>query len=473
MASSCVICQNNAHQQLECGHCTCINCILKLYNDQHISCPICRKNINVQEIVVKTGKCARCNSIGMDIHLCQSCDNFLCGSCWTIIHSFPPIDLHKKHELTLDQKAIILDNLNASKKLQEEIDTVKKAFDDDQKSQSLRRRYIGQIIDVCHKLREQINEQELNALTYLDEITEEKLNACYEMEDKINSYMEDCIKRFFNKHHNMECELPDMNVNTSVDLKIDSDYKLPQIVKFQMPSPILITESGKFIPNYSGRAKIICVGGGAGSGRGGTEYQGGGGSGYITENICYLKRNVSIEVEIGAGGKATVNQGAASNGGITKFGEVSAEGGQACNSLLKGGDGGSGGGCGCAAQPTYTAGRGGSCGSDGESSMQWKGGYGQGNEIFKSLERYGILPGTGGAPGGPGIHGHQGGGGAGGVLFGETTIQAQNGTGPEGSNYGHGGTGYGAGAGGGSYNNFYNTGGDGAPGCVIVIFENE
>lgn len=245
---------------------------------------------------------------------------------------------------------------------------------------------------------------------------------------------------------------------------------------------------------------IIAIGGGAGAGFGGSLYRGGGGSGCLSIKNCTISGK--IDVVIGQGGKGMIYGGdhSAMNGSSTTFGDyLSVSGGFGPSGTLSGGIGGSGGGAGNGSHCAYNngnGGNGGSGGSDGQNICNnWTGGKGLSANEYDHLKKYNFIirPGNGGRGGSSfstrdahtekgsptdikNQSSHSAGGGAGGIVLLPLIYSAINpsgGNGEEegevGRNYGQGGEGFGAGGGGGSCNGKYNKGGDGAPGCIILI----
>ena len=232
----------------------------------------------------------------------------------------------------------------------------------------------------------------------------------------------------------------------------------------------MFTTTSEFkVPEGRGVVRAMAVGGGGcGNGRNG----GGGGSGKVRAAFVLVTPGSTVPVIVGAGGQSTSR----SNGSVSSFLYLKADGGE-CGGFFVGGNGGSGGGAGgiglCLGSATS---QGGSGGSDGKTCTTYQGGKGQGSytPFFSWFKKSIMTAGEGGEPGlqtppGSGAT-YIAGGGAGGVLI--------EGKGPQGGDgvrkfeYGtgaKGGLGYGAGGGAGGADYYVNyAGGNGAPGMVYL-----
>ena len=178
----------------------------------------------------------------------------------------------------------------------------------------------------------------------------------------------------------------------SIDYNLKmNDIKFP--IWVSLPGPLSGTYTLFTIDNeYRAPRDLVCtlilVGGGSAGGKGGTCYRGGGGSGYVTiERNYQLKYGNLYPIKIGCGGNYSDADGKLNDGNSTIFDNLTTEGGKFAVSLLKGGNGGTGGGAGQ-----------GSCrekGADGgsydhpngyDTSVDWIGGIGTGLSFdIKSL----------------------------------------------------------------------------------------
>lgn len=476
---TCQSCKSPTHSYLLCDHILCLPCILNISNGTTVNCPQCQRVSNIETLLVTQYKCARCNIIQDNIHLCNSfCDNYLCSSCWSDIHSFPPLLSHTPAPKNPQHKLDILDQFKAAKASQQQIkETVSQL-------RTIRQDHINSIEARFAILHSQLEEQKRNIIASIHSVADGKLQACQAADQDLTMFTQHCANIIFDKHATLKEPYPTFSEDLDFRIEVDETFVIPKIATIGIPEPILLTTSGEFIPPVTRQATIVCVGGGGAGGTGGGVYAGGGGSGFIsiTEQILY--KNQAVKVIIGAGGKASIAQKIPSgNGECTQFGDVVAEGGRAANVEMAGGDGGSGGG---AVNGLWTrpGGNGGSAGTDGGTTLNYrsgdklldyKGGKGHNSEEYEQLKQFNILPGAGGRGGKITPDGYPSGGGGGGVVYGHDNIRAMDGFGPE-ENNGLGGEGYGAGGGGGSSKQTAHSvhvckmGGNGAPGCVFVIY---
>lgn len=477
--TTCDVCHEPCTQSLSCEHRLCIECILRLEDNFKVSCPTCKKVTDTETMLFSCYKCPRCSSFNSEFFLCKKCDNYLCAPCWDIVHSFYPANQHIKDDKDETQQRIVYDHLHKVKYLDVKIKRKLIQLENSEAPTSLRQAQINQIQSHFNLLRDELTKQETAAIQHVHEIADNEIKKLEQQGKEITTYTTRCTNAFFDKHASLLQDLPTVNESIDFALSLNQEYQIPSIVTVRH-EPILhdlITKSGKFTPKITGSALVVCVGGGAGGGQGGTQYRGGGGSGYITVTRKFLSVFDTVEVEIGAGGKNVTSGAPAQDGFATKFGDIVAQDGTASKSVKEVGSGGSGGGSGsCCYNPCFSGGQGGSGGSNGKIGVPWNfAGKGYCAEEFELIKPYGILPGAGGNGGVYTSSNNPSGGGAGGVIFGDVFIKADDGTGEINQGQGQGGIGYGAGGGGGAYvlgsNPDSKFGGQGAPGCIIVIYE--
>jgi hypothetical protein len=307
-----------------------------------------------------------------------------------------------------------------------------------------------------------------------------------------------------------------MSVKLGAGVQYDSGYTIH-----------VFTESGTFIPQFTGTVEVLVVGGGGG---GGMDMGGGGGGGGVISNTAYaVTANTAVTVTVGLGGKGGPAASAgitspygqpaghqyqvsATSGGNSVFGTLTAIGGGYGGSSVfsytpnygQAGSGGSGGGAsgynnngtaagllfglGTAGQgnngggcgPAYYSGGGGGAGGAGTSGpSQAHGGDGVLNSILGVPYYWGAGGGGAAYSLGTGGNGGKGGGGGGavGVTLGGTgglNPGKPGGGGAPGSQTntpgGDAGAQTGSGGGGGSHYNANNQGGSGGSGIVIVRY---
>ena len=300
-----------------------------------------------------------------------------------------------------------------------------------------------------------------------------------------------------------------MSVSSGPTIRHDSGYTIN-----------VYTESGTFIPNFTGTVEVLVVAGGGG---GGMDMGGGGGGGGVISNTAYaVTAGTPVTVTVGLGGKGgpagsspQFNQPSghqytqsATSGGNSVFGSLTAIGGGYGGSSYvgytpnygNGGAGGSGGGstgyvgngstygAGTAGQgnrggtgATYYSGGGGGAGAAGvDATAQPNGGDGIMNSILGPNYYWGAGGGGAAYSAGSGGNGGKGGGGGGAVGAGGTggTGGLNPGTaGTAGPNNawanvpgGNAGEHTGSGGGGGGHYNANNQGGFGGSGIVIVKY---
>lgn len=472
--TTCSVCHQPCTQCLPCDHKVCIDCLLKLQDNFKVTCPECRHVMDTENLLFTHYKCPRCCKFSAEFFLCGSCDNYLCTACWDSVHSFYPVDQHKKEQRDDTHQRVICDQLQKAKCLDNKIKLKLCQLENSTKTTSLRRDKINQIKNRFDALREELARQETAAILHVHTIADIEMTKLEHQEKKITEYTSKCIDAFYKKHVVMADTLPVVNEEINFGVILDEQYNIPALVKTGNGSvPVdLLTESGKYIPKVTGSALVICVGGGGGGGQGGLPYRGGGGSGFVTVNRMFLSEYDSVDVEIGAGGKNNVLGMPAQDGFPTKFGNIVAKGGTSAKDVHNCGSGASGGGSGSyTLEPNGRGGRGGSCGSDGMPGRQWEAGKGYCAKEFEMVKEY-IKPGTGGEGGKNTGTNHPSGGGAGGVVVNNCIVKGEDGEGDEGK--GLGGIGFGAGGGGGSYDREHphcKPGGQGAQGCIIVVYE--
>lgn len=292
----------------------------------------------------------------------------------------------------------------------------------------------------------------------------------------------------------------------------------PKVEQNSLYNYHICTSSGTFTPSFTGNIEVLVVAGGGG---GGMDMGGGGGGGGVLTSTTYaVTAATGITVTVGAGGVGAPSGGtngqtndhqftiAATQGGNSVFGSLTAIGGgfggssyRAYTPGIAGGAGGSGGGssgyndtagtflggAGTAGQgfrggnstAAYFSGGGGGAGAQGvDATAQPNGGAGILNAILGV--NYYWSGGGGGASYSLATGGNGGLGGGGGGALGFTTGGAGLNAGdPGGGGYagtqaqchgGNAGQNTGGGGGGGSHYNRSNYGGNGGSGIVIIRY---
>lgn len=479
----CEVCGVQTCHYLSCEHIQCMPCLLNISNGSEVVCKTCQKVSSIESLLMILYKCSRCGVLGDNIHLCGTCDNYLCTTCWELIHSFYPLNQHIKATKNPQHKINVLDKFKLARTTQEQVvKTMSELIDSET---SVQQQHINRIKERFNQLHQQLYEQETQITAYIHNLSDIKFHQCDEINKELISFTQKCNEILFDKFAVLETPIPSFSEDLDFNMTIDEDYVIPEIVSITIahPEPILITQSGILVPPVTGRATVVCMGGGAAGGTGWSQFQGGGGSGFIRIEEKDLHKDESIDVIIGAGGKASIARDMPSeNGHATQFGDIIAQGGYAPSSM-DGGNGGSGGGAGIGLSGSQggTGGTGGSEGGStigekiGDAVLNFQGGTGHNSVEYEKLRQWNILPGAGGRGGKKTPDGFPAGGGAGGLVFKNNSIHAKDGFGPE-ENNGLGGEGYGAGGGGGSSYQIHASsyvskmGGNGAPGCVIIIY---
>ena len=185
---------------------------------------------------------------------------------------------------------------------------------------------------------------------------------------------------------------------------------------------------------------ILAIGGGGQGGwdnSGGTNFEGGGGSGHVFLTSYVLRKSSNLLLNVGGRGKPS---SVTTKDGLSVIQAPAGDDG--VYGSFDGADGFSGGG----GDGEFLFGSGGSDGRDGEAGSGGQGGKGSGLDIsYYDLINFVLTPGSGGR--------HRCGGGGGGVLV--------NGEGPE--HYSGSGEGYGGGGEGCNYSSRY-----GSPGAILI-----
>lgn len=454
-------------------HEICLACYIANFNGNKVVCPTCDRETDID--LMSMNKCARCNVLGAIY--CFRCGASLCKSCWDLIHSFFPLTTHA---CTIHPcKSITRDHLSDAilkrKGIDQEIQEL-----DVKSSTSKRNELLSKVDELFDAKIKKLLEEKTRVLNYINKVMDTAENRLKYTRQDILRYIDEqkrCLfmpvisTQFPNKYDYNKTEIQ-FNFN---QLNVDNLFTL----NYTNYGRFIILNSGQFTVPFDGEATVILVGGGAAGGNRNDNYDvsGGGGSGYIK----------IINLPLIKGDKWNTNIGKTQLDDLcmdTSFGNYVARGADKLdpNSGFNGGSGGSGGGAGSFSSD---GGRGGYGGKDGGSASSFKGGVGHCAEEFKQIKIAGVWCGEGGRGGVAKTNSSRcGGGGAGGICVDISTNVYNNFTGNcivnaadggsnyEYVNYGDGGEGFGAGGGaGGCGENYKGPGGDGAQGCVIIVYK--
>lgn len=168
--NTCNVCHQECITALHCAHKVCVECILKLQNEYKVICPECQNSSNTEDLLFACYKCPRCSILSSEFFLCDTCDNYLCDSCWKDIHSFPPMETHGKAERDDTHQRIICTQLNKAKALDNQIKQKLSQLENSIKTTSLRQAKIIQIRNHFSALHDELARQENAAIQHVHAI---------------------------------------------------------------------------------------------------------------------------------------------------------------------------------------------------------------------------------------------------------------------------------------------------------------
>lgn len=231
MDLACILCDNPHVVNLGCKHNMCLQCILKLYDGiESTPCPFCKQVIDMTPIL-KLTLCARCKSL--QNNYCSKCSNFLCDTCWSLIHSFPPANTHVKSvfNINIDERKHLFDQVYITNKSLKQIDRDLGNLEREYlKETSVKHSTLYKIHKIYDNYRKQLHKQQKDIEDYINEQTVLKKEQLLHDKVELKTYNELCCTKILNYDNQVSVpEIPAYVNRLDYNLVINS-IVLPEIV---------------------------------------------------------------------------------------------------------------------------------------------------------------------------------------------------------------------------------------------------
>jgi hypothetical protein len=168
--------------------------------------------------------CARCKHCPTDY--CASCDNFLCSDCWSLIHSFKPLDKHTKGGY--DRNPKIREEL--VQQMEQSILQLKQ-IDSSLKEISVKKQTLEVVYKLFNNYRAQLNAQLSAVEQYINEHTDTKVSQLLNHKCTFKGHLDLCKEALFD-HNGAEIRPIDSYISDLEYKFTINDQPLHQIISF-------------------------------------------------------------------------------------------------------------------------------------------------------------------------------------------------------------------------------------------------